>query len=189
MWTWWYYSRLFYYPPTTFPVYAGLWLFKQSLTLSLTPLIFQVQMSSPSPQRSVSRFPPRLSYATSCPRFHPPAPTQPARTQRLVKRMMRRRRRRQSKEVVSEGEGEGGEGHPLWWPRMKKKCIPTWSWWTGRTERTRPAKTGRITSQRFEEIETGFKQKHAKTQSCEITLGYTTILAFFLNLFHSEEKQ
>lgn len=159
------------------------------LNLSSTHLTFQVQMLSPSPQRSVFRFPPRLSYATSCPPFHPPAPTQPARTQRPGRRKTRRMRR-QSKEEVSEdqGEGEGGGGPPLWWPWMKRKCIPTRRWWTGRTERTKPAKTGRIAGQRFEEKETGFEQKHANAQSCEIKLGYTTILAFFSNLFHSEEK-
>lgn len=130
-------------------------------------------MLSPSLQRSVSRFPPRLSYATSCLPFHPPAPTQPARTQRPGRRTTRTRMRRQSKEEEEEelseeqAEGEGGEDPLLWWPWTKRRCIPIRRWWT---ERTRPVKTVMRAGRRFEEGWTGFKLKHpthTHTQSCE----------------------
>lgn len=61
-------------------------------------------MSSRSPQRSVSRFLPRQSYATSCLHSPPPALTQPARTQRLGRRRKRMRRRRLSKLEEDEEE-------------------------------------------------------------------------------------
>lgn len=83
------------------------------------PPVFQVQTSSPSPQRSASKFPPRLSYDTSSLHYHPPALTPPARTQRPGRRTRRKRRRRVSKEEEGvlgdqeEEEEEGGED-PLW---------------------------------------------------------------------------
>ncbi len=162
------------------------------------PSFSQVQTSSPSPQRSVSRFPPRLSCATSFLPFHPPAPTQPARTQRPGRRMKTRRRRRLSKEVVSEDRGEeeeeeeeeeeGGEGPPWWWRWMKRRCTPIQRWWTGWTERTRPAKTVRRAGRRFEERWTGFKRKHTNTPGCEIKLGIFDNIGFLLKFLSYRRK-
>lgn len=154
---------------------------------------FQVLMLSPSPQRSVSRFPPRLSYATSFLPFHPPALNQPVRTRRLERRMrmMRRRRRTLSKEGVAsedQEEEEGGEGPQWWWPRMKRRCFPILCWWKRWIKRTRLTKTVRKAGRRFEESWTGFKHKHTNLQSCQIKLRYTTILASFSNSFQIDES-
>lgn len=133
-------------------------------------------MSSPSPQRSASRFPPRPNYATSSRPFRPPAPTRPARTRRPGRRTRTMRRRRPSKgEPEDRGEEEegGGDGPPWWWPWTKRRCTPTRRWWMGWTERTRPGKTVRRAGRRFEERRTGFKRKHTNTQSCRIKVGHT----------------
>lgn len=100
-------------------------------------LSLKVQTLSPSPQRSASRFPPRLSCDTSCRPCPPPAPTRPARTPRPGRRMRRTRRRR-----PSEAQEEGGGKKPPWsWPWTKRRFTRTRRWWSRRSGRGRAAQT------------------------------------------------